>query len=298
MKEIMESIRYNNGTFPRKELQQIIEREEEAIPHLLQILEEVKDNPKKYLEEPSRIDFIYALYLLSQFRVKALTPILIEILCLPDGMPDELLGDTITEGIGRMLATVYDGDIQPIQQLIENPEVDDFVRGQGVHCLAMLVFSGRLERESVLNYFHELFNGRLTDVNHMLNAQLVSSCNDLYPEELYEDIVRIFDEGKIDTMMINLDDVDRTLQMSNEKVLEINKQDHHYQLINDAISEMEGWACFEESKVKRKTSPTNLYSNQGSYPKRTNPAVKVKKIGRNDPCLCGSGKKNKKCCDK
>lgn len=29
---------------------------------------------------------------------------------------------------------------------------------------------------------------------------------------------------------------------------------------------------------------------------RTEPIVKDKKIGRNDPCICGSGKKYKKCC--
>ena len=28
----------------------------------------------------------------------------------------------------------------------------------------------------------------------------------------------------------------------------------------------------------------------------TNPPTRVRKIGRNDPCLCGSGKKYKKCC--
>jgi preprotein translocase subunit SecA len=28
----------------------------------------------------------------------------------------------------------------------------------------------------------------------------------------------------------------------------------------------------------------------------TQPVVKGKKVGRNDPCPCGSGKKCKKCC--
>ena len=31
-------------------------------------------------------------------------------------------------------------------------------------------------------------------------------------------------------------------------------------------------------------------------PKKVQPVVKPKKIGRNDPCPCGSGKKYKKCC--
>jgi uncharacterized protein YchJ len=56
-----------------------------------------------------------------------------------------------------------------------------------------------------------------------------------------------------------------------------------------------------------KDTPDNFYrnSNQGKYIKNDNEykksttAKKIlnkKEIGRNDPCLCGSGKKYKKCC--
>ena len=36
-------------------------------------------------------------------------------------------------------------------------------------------------------------------------------------------------------------------------------------------------------------------SDNGEKPKRK-PIVKKNKVGRNDPCPCGSGKKYKKCC--
>jgi uncharacterized protein YecA (UPF0149 family) len=31
-------------------------------------------------------------------------------------------------------------------------------------------------------------------------------------------------------------------------------------------------------------------------PKRSAPGVAAAKVGRNEPCPCGSGKKHKKCC--
>jgi preprotein translocase subunit SecA len=50
----------------------------------------------------------------------------------------------------------------------------------------------------------------------------------------------------------------------------------------------------QEAEVTR-TTRTNLNYNRGdSAP--TQPVTKGKKIGRNDPCPCGSGKKYKKCC--
>ena len=39
------------------------------------------------------------------------------------------------------------------------------------------------------------------------------------------------------------------------------------------------------------------FAGDGSQPKVKKPVVnKSEKIGRNDPCPCGSGKKYKKCC--
>ena len=37
-------------------------------------------------------------------------------------------------------------------------------------------------------------------------------------------------------------------------------------------------------------------TNDDAYEQVQTPAVIKSKIGRNDPCLCGSGKKYKKCC--
>lgn len=55
----------------------------------------------------------------------------------------------------------------------------------------------------------------------------------------------------------------------------------------DWLYELPQWeAIFSEEKR------TELYKEQ----KRANTVVKGKKIGRNDPCPCGSGKKYKYCC--
>lgn len=42
--------------------------------------------------------------------------------------------------------------------------------------------------------------------------------------------------------------------------------------------------------------PTQANVSDGSTPVKKKPIVKKKKVGRNDPCPCGSGKKYKKCC--
>ena len=51
----------------------------------------------------------------------------------------------------------------------------------------------------------------------------------------------------------------------------------------------------EEKEISRTASRQNLIYNRGDGP-ATPTVQKSKKVGRNDPCPCGSGKKHKKCC--
>lgn len=51
----------------------------------------------------------------------------------------------------------------------------------------------------------------------------------------------------------------------------------------------------ENVERKRVANPTRSNRGQGDVSK---PIVRAKKVGRNDPCPCGSGKKYKKCCGK
>ena len=68
------------------------------------------------------------------------------------------------------------------------------------------------------------------------------------------------------------------MEGNKEEVLaELNK-DMNYHLITDVIAEMESWAYFNP-----------LFSGGFEHDSDF-------KVGRNDLCPCGSGKKYKKCC--
>ncbi|WP_051575223.1 DUF1186 domain-containing protein [Sporolactobacillus terrae] len=296
MKQLIESIKYYNGTFPKDQLQQMIERKDEAIPFLTEIVEDVANHPDDYEEQ--RIDLIYALYLLSQFRVKQLFPLLVKILHLPDEKLDLLLGDTLTEGTSRMLASVYNGDIQTLQQLIENTELDEYARGQGLSALVILALKGQIERERIVKYFESLLTEKLSDEQYYFNALIVNCCTDLYPQETYDSIKRIYEKGSLDTKMIGLKDVKKTLQLTKEEALKKSRNNHFFQFIEDSIAEMNGWACFDKDEKKARLLWEKELEESTYHLESSNQPIKVEKIGRNDPCPCGSGRKYKKCCGK
>lgn len=284
MQNLLKQIEYNNGIFPRKILEEIIQRKDEAIPQLLEIMKEVRDNPEKYIEDGDYFGHIYAVHLLAQFRVKELYPIFIDILKLPDEMPHNLFGDLICESAGRILATVCFDNIKPIKDLIEDENIDEYVRGQAIHALAVLALHSNLKREDVLGYYRELLNGGIKDNNHSVMAGIVCNCDDLYPKEIYDDIKRAYEQGLVDYGIINIDDVDYTLSHSKNEVLERSKNDIHLQFIDNTITELEHWACFHKDYEARMQQ------------RLVQSTVKKTKIGRNEPCPCGSGKKYKKCC--
>lgn len=86
-------------------------------------------------------------------------------------------------------------------------------------------------------------------------------------------------------------EVDEELALGKERVL-AKLHDHHYQLIDDTIAEIEWWACFQPTRPRKTVWPTRTPPAQ---PVAQPPLLATSKIGRNAPCLCGSGKKYEKC---
>lgn len=300
MENLINKISYNDGHFPRKELEDIIARKEEAIPELLKVVQEVKDKYQTLLGKQNYMSHIYAFYLLAQFRVKEFYPIFTDILKLPNEVLNELLGGFITEGVGQVLATISDDEITPIKELIENGEIDEYVRGQAMLSLAILVCNNRLRREDVLEYYRSLLKEGIDDPSPYLMAEIICCCDSLYPDELYEDIKQAYKNNFIESWIIGLKDIERTLSRSKEEVLTSTENSNRFKMIENTIEEMENWACFYKDRAKRgKSSLKNKIkssSKMNNFHSTNQPIVNQVKLGRNDPCSCGSGKKYKKCC--
>ncbi len=288
--ELLDQITYNRGCFPKEAIEEIICKKEEAIPVLLDVLRKIRDNPEKYRDEYGYFAHIYAAYLLAQFRVKEAYPILIDILSLADDLSYDLFGDSILEAGSRMLASVCESDVSLIKVLIKNEEANEYMRSQAIEALAILALHNVLERDEVIAYYKKLINEPAIMNNPLLLASLVNSCCDIHPEELYDDIKNCYEEALVDESVIDMESVDDAMRQGKDYVLEGSRNDTHLQFIEDTIAELEWWACFDETYKKRMNSRQNFNSIQT--------ITKQPKIGRNDPCPCGSGNKYKKCCGK
>jgi len=307
--EIIAALTPYTGHFPTAAVEAAMAQREEVTPHLLKALEEAAADPEKFASQDHMLH-VFATYLLAQFREKRAYRPLVKLLAAPGELADQLFGDTITERMDRILASVYDGDPEPIKRLVEGEQVYGFVRGAAVDTFMVLTQTGQMPRREVLEYYRDLFRGKLRRENNQVWNALTSAVADLPAPELVEDLRRAFADDLVDPDYADLEDLESDARVPFEQKEEWQRE--KATLVADAVTEMGWWAAFhldDEPEPAEMDEPPDPPSNSfphfpgdppadtdfepapGAGFRRTGP-----KIGRNDPCPCGSGKKYKKCC--
>ncbi len=241
------------GYFPRAALEAAIAQREAITPHLLRVLEETKqDKMERMFAESNYILPLYALYLLAQFRETRAYPLIVDIFAIPGEDVHDAFGDLVTESLNRVLASVSGDDVSGLHRLIEDPQVDEYVRAAAMEALIVLVAQDVLSREDVIAYFRYLFREGLEREYSFAWDGLVSVSSDLYPEELMADIEHAFAVDLVDEMFTDLAWIRECMQPGKEQVLAKLKADKRQTFIEDTIANLEWWACFQPPPKPRR----------------------------------------------
>ena len=247
------------------------------VPSILARLEYLDGTfPRRALEyDESYMGHMYAMYLLAQFQETRAYPLIVQFFSIPGEVTLDVTGDLVTEALHRILASVSGGDTGLIEALIVNRGANEYVRRAAMKALLVPVARGERAREEVMSTYQGLFRGGMERESSFAWGGLVSCCCDLYPEEVLDDIEQAYAEGLVDEGFIDYEWAIETMARGKEEVLAELMGDARYSTIDDTIREMEWWDCFDQSeKPKWK-----------------------RRVGRNQPCPCGSGQKYKKCCE-
>lgn len=282
--EILREFEYSRGTFPSAAVAQALERRDEIVPDLLQILERIAEDPARPVPD-DYFGHIFAMYLLAKFREPRAFAPLVKIASTPGEIVFDLMGDIVTQDFARILASVCGNEIGPLQALIESEQTNEWVRSVAMRALVTLVATGQRGRDAIMEYFAGLFQ-RLERKPSYVWDGLANHCTDLYPEEVLSEIRRAYDEGLIDPRSIHPEDVRSEMARGKDAAVRLLRD--RETLIDDLEQDMSWMSAFQLAKHRQSTSlrplPPETYRRPGP------------KVGRNDPCPCGSGKKSKKCC--
>ncbi len=113
----------------------------------LPLLEAAADERALTPEEANLL--FWGLHVMAQARdARALAPLL-RLLRQDEESLDAVLGDALTATLAKVLASLFDGDPQPLFRLILDSTVDDFARMALLSACTFLTLEGRIDRAAM-----------------------------------------------------------------------------------------------------------------------------------------------------
>lgn len=260
---------------------------------LLQLLERCVTDADSASEAEAQL-FCYGLYLMAKWREPRAYPLVIRWLSLPDAVSTRLSGDVSTQDGARILAAVCDGDLDPIKRLVLSRDADEFSRGVAVAALALLAVWAEVPRNTILDYFAWLAREGLERQTSYVWGALAAESADIEALAVFPDLRRAYDQGLIDPQVIGRSELDE-VEASPRGALVERMKDRHPPIHNVAEA-TSWWARFGKHVPSRRAEELVTLAAAGDFDdEAVQPYRAPVKVGRNEPCPCGSGDKYKKC---
>ena len=299
IQELLSKLEELGDQVPRELAQAILAKEQEAVIPLRDILQddnywEVEDN-RQWMP-------VHAVKLLGMLADPRALPHLVDALILACKVGDYSIMKDLPTVFGRIGPPA----IPLLEEFIHAHKGDNefwYPRSTAVDGLLAIALHHPHEQERILTFLHELFSEE--DDEEFLGFAAKSLLNFSDPSSIPV-LEKAFDRGIIDDYIIRRDDLlkkrVKPLGMYNNDLL------HFYD--PEQVAERRSWREKEREieEEKERHAAQKLEQREKSIAtelKRLEIANTLnerkvlpltRKVGRNEPCPCGSGKKFKKCC--
>ena len=298
--EILHDLTFYEG-LPRKALQAATAQRSEMVASFLEQIEEylARGEADQMAEAIGATPLFFIFHLFGEWRETAAYRPLARLLRCPAEEVDEIFGDGLTETAHRVMAAVFDGDPQPLYDIILDPKAEEFVRARMCETVAMLVLQGRIPRPEAARFLRDGFTQILPQAECYVWKGWQSAIALLGLVELKQLVKKVFDRGFIHRQWLHFDHFEKGLARGVESPGEPRfPGDSEFTLFGEAIEEFSTWYGFsEKSRRAREQARQRPWDELDSYDVHEEPVSNpFRHVGRNDTCPCGSGKKFKRCC--
>lgn len=274
--DLLKSLEYYDKKYKRNEIDEALIKREEITPHLISVLEKVLLDPERYANRDSDYwGHIYAFMLLGHFCETKAHDVIVDLFSLPNDLPSELFGDSVTGDLPIVLLRTCGGNTERIKDLILNKSAYDYCRGSALQALSYALIEGYISRKDILSFYRELFSEEIASLGSTFYDILATCIYDIYPEELMKSIEKAYNEGIIHSGYIGYEDFTEILKGSKENCLDNLRDKMQKSEIDDIHDSMSWWACFKQPQksLSRGTSIKLIKSK----PKQNKKVKKSKK---------------------
>lgn len=304
---VLEDLRALTVRFPVGAIRTVQSHRDLFIPHLIQSIEQACDRwDAGEPQEEGQVAF-FSLFLLTEFSVLEAWPTFRRVLHLKNDGPGALYGDALTETFCRMLPVYAQGKSDILDELIVDSDVELFVRSSAASAYLYLVRDQHLTREQAVDALRQHLRNGLEREDIDLCTEVGCELLEYWPIEAQSEIDTAFRKDVIDQGVFNEQDLRRALREGmagfQQNLLRLPPTG-----IPNTVEELESWAGFREPEehIPRRSWP-EVYPPAAPVPEpfihqleRQMGTLRntERKVGRNEPCPCGSGAKYKRCCGK
>jgi hypothetical protein len=255
---------------------ELLERRE-VVPSLIDILED-----DRYWE-PGGLGGgwgpIHAIHLLGAIKTDECLRALIKLI---RGRGKDL-GDWLIEDMPSILAGFGPRAVGPLEELVRNRGLDIFSRATAVRALAAIAHRHEEVRERVIELLRKVVTEEEEDPEfRSLAADDLAQFK--HPGAL-ADLKSLFDRGMIDETIVDWEGIERICNTPEERL-------GYRRDLRDPLDYFLPGNLRRLWEISYGKGPAHFVDAAGRVVHQEKP----KKVGRNDPCPCGSGKKYKSCC--
>lgn len=274
--------------FPKEEFQIIRQNFAEAKPYLYAAID--KAIAEKELLDDQYVLHLYALFFLAEFKDTGVFEKIMEWMELPSDILEMQLGDVITDGLSDIVYHTYNGNAELLKNLIRRQETNIYIRSGMLYVMGQLYLDGRLDRQEWQDFLKELVYAEEEDDEDGIASWLTGVICKCHLIELLPQVRYLFDNKSIDTFIYG--GYDNCVDI----MFAYDRWDDAFSKSQISADELKKWAMFEQQTEKADREKKAFEKQMKRMQREMQQPVKKVKVGRNDPCPCGSGKKYKQCC--
>lgn len=281
IKEIVNKMQMNQCP-SRGEIDFIIQNKRISCRLLCEIIEEVD----KWKEVPDGISDVYmhSIFLLGALESEKGIDIVSRILIKDKDFVDKFFGDITNECLSWALTRMAKNIPKKLYWAAKTDTADTWERLACVRSLTEQHILYPQNKRKIIEYLRKLLQkaGKSSDPDWPIF--LVEEIGNIAPVELRMEITDLYKQGLIDEDIVNIDSTGMAWQEPTMDFCMLEDDIH-------AVYENYGWMIAWNDPVigGRK-------KNRRNNPSKIEQLKAQPKIGRNESCPCGSGKKYKKCC--
>lgn len=291
------------GRQPRLQLQAAITFREQITPRLLQEISlapvEVEARHEAESDDTAYYLHTLAFHLLGLFREPRAFALMLDYFASDCDLAEELSGDAIGGYLPALLVRCYDGgDLRQLRLMIETEDYEPIFRHECFQAYHGLALTGQIDRAEVVAFAERLLDAVPEQATY--NAWyvwLALAAAELQEPTLRPKIDALFDRGLTDDgkgrlfVVADKASIAKIYARSREEVADDILQPEFFDNFVESICD---WHWFQKPRDWRPRDAAELAYE--AYCLDLPHVRTAPKVGRNEPCPCGSGQKHKKCC--